>query len=78
MTKPNERAEMDWTGAVLLGIEMIFLGVLLVGLWWVFPPAALIVGGALGVYGMERTLAAHARRLAAEQAEKVRRIGRAA
>lgn len=69
---------MDWTGAVLLAIELVFLAVLMTGLWWVFPPAALIVGGGLGVYGMERTLAAHARRLAQERADKVRRIGRVA
>ncbi len=75
MTKPKKKgAEVDRIGVALLVVELVFLAVLLAGLWWIYPPAALLFGGGAGVYGVERAQAARTTR----QRGQVRRIERVA
>jgi hypothetical protein len=73
MTTPKKGAGVDRIGIALLVVELVALAVLLGGLWWVFPPAALIFGGVAGIYGVERAQANRTRARA-----QVRRIERVA
>jgi hypothetical protein len=60
-----------------LFVEILFAAAVLVGLWWIYPPAALIVGGAAGVWAMERSMAAESARKRAREprvAPQVRRV----
>lgn len=39
---------------LLTVIQALFVLVLCAGVWWIYPPAALILGGALGAFACER------------------------
>jgi hypothetical protein len=45
---------------ILLVSELIFVGILLFGVAMIYPPAALILAGLLGVWACERSSAARA------------------
>jgi hypothetical protein len=51
---------------VFLFVELLFVGALLVGVWLIYPPAALIAGGLLGVVVIEMS----ARRLNQQRAQQ--------
>ncbi len=62
---------------IFLFVEVLFAAAVLVGIWLIFPPAAFIVGGAAGVWAMERSMAAESARKLAQKprvAPQVRRI----
>lgn len=44
---------MEWWFFLVLALEIVLFGVLLVGVWMIFPPAAFIVGGAAGIASCE-------------------------
>jgi len=43
---------------ILLALELVFVGVLLAGVALIYVPAALILGGILGVWACERAFGA--------------------
>jgi hypothetical protein len=58
-------------------VEVLFAAAVLVGLWWIYPPAALIVGGTAGVWAMERSMAAEAARKMARRPRVAPQVRRA-
>lgn len=47
--------------AALYVLEVLCLFGALLGVWCIYPPAALILGGVIGVLGAEASLARHRR-----------------
>ena len=45
---------MDWVALSLLVVEVLFALVALLGVWFIYWPAALILGGVCGVVALER------------------------
>jgi hypothetical protein len=45
---------VDWMALLLLLVEVLFALVALVGVWSIYWPAALIIGGVFGVVALER------------------------
>jgi hypothetical protein len=48
--------------ALLLALEVLFVLAVLAGVWLVYPPAALVLAGVLGVVAVERIQAGRKRR----------------
>jgi hypothetical protein len=48
--------------AALLALEVLFVLAVLAGVWLVYPPAALVLAGVLGVVAVERIQAGRKRR----------------
>jgi hypothetical protein len=74
MTRDEERRPdvMQW---IFLFVQVLFAAAALVGIWLIYPPAALIVGGVAGVWAMERSLAADAAlKLKKRPTPQVRRV----
>lgn len=63
---------MDW---FFLTVEILFVGVLLAGVALIYVPAAMILGGGLGIWAMERAIHAHSE-LKRSEAEKVAPMAR--
>lgn len=52
-TARDERAPRDLSG-LLTVLEVLFALLFCGGVWWIYPPAALILAGVLGVFACER------------------------
>jgi hypothetical protein len=55
----TETKRRDWMDLFLLTVEVLFVLTALFGVWQIYWPAALILGGVLGVVALERIQAQH-------------------
>lgn len=64
---------MEW---LFLTVEIMFVGVLLAGVAMIYVPAAMILGGALGVWAIERAIDGRAAAVAARAGRVTPMAGR--